>query len=208
MEHVLELKYPSSWWHDQWREGLVTGNGFTGANLYGGAKREILQIGRHDFWMDGEAGELPDVHDAFERLRRKMDEGNYREASWEIVNELKKKGYGSSLEKHVPMARMIVEQVPVKGFRNFSRKLFMDRGVASQQWMDGGLLMGREVFVSRVKDEVVYRLTARREEVDEGFASAGDSGDSDLYLDSVHYTAELNSYVNEGEEPTSFMQAP
>lgn len=221
MEHVLEMKYPSSWWHDQWREGLVTGNGFTGANLYGGAKREILQIGRHDFWMDGEAGELPDVHDAFERLRRKMDEGNYREASWEIVNELKKKGYDSSLEKHVPMARMIVEQVPVKGFRNFSRKLFMERGVASQEWMDGGILMGREVFVSRVKDEIVYRLTARKGAADEGFDYAADSGDSglefentglelensDLYLDSVHYTAQLNAYVNEGEEPTSSMQA-
>ena len=92
MEHVLEMQYPSSWWHDLWREGLATGNGITGANLYGGAKREILQLGRHDLWYNGSQDEVPDVHEAFIRQRQMMDEGNFREASWEIVNALNEAG--------------------------------------------------------------------------------------------------------------------
>ena len=71
-----------------WREGLVTGNGMTGVNLYGGAKREILQLGRHDLWYDGLEEEVPDVHESLASQRKKMEEGSFREASWEIVNAL------------------------------------------------------------------------------------------------------------------------
>ena len=196
MKHVLEMKYPSSWWHDMWREGLVTGNGFTGASLYGGAKREILQIGRHDFWIGGEDSGLPDVHEAFGRMRRKMEEGSFREASWEIVNELKARGYSSELEAHVPLARMVVEQTPVKGFRKFIRRLDMENAVAGQQWMDGDFLMRREVFVSREQDTVIYRLTADDSRAVPGGPVSGD----------ISYSLELNAYRNDGETPTQDMQ--
>lgn len=73
MKHVLEMKYPASWWHDLWREGLATGNGIIGANLYGGAKKEILQLVRHDLWYDGLESEVPDVHEAFRKQRKMMD---------------------------------------------------------------------------------------------------------------------------------------
>ena len=72
MKHVLEMKYPASWWHDLWREGLATGNGIIGANLYGGAKKEILQLVRHDLWYDGLESEVPDVHEAFRKQRKMM----------------------------------------------------------------------------------------------------------------------------------------
>lgn len=192
MKHILKMQYPSSWWHDLWREGLVTGNGFTGANLYGGAKREILQLGRHDFWYNGLEGELPDVHEALARQRKKMDEGNFREASWEIVNELKGKGYDSRLESHVPVAHLIAEQTPIKGFRSFQRHLDMERAVASQQWLDGGIQMRREVFVSRAVDMVVYRLCAEKADADRNF---------------LDYTLELSAYHNVGERPAEAIQA-
>ncbi|WP_180272744.1 glycosyl hydrolase family 95 catalytic domain-containing protein [Konateibacter massiliensis] len=185
MKHILEMKYPSSWWHDTWREGLPTGNGFTGANLYGGAKCEILQLNRHDFWCGDAEEELPDVHEAFGRLREKMDAGNFKEASWEIVNALREKGYESRLEAHAPLARMVVEQVPIEGFSTFSRSLDMEHAVASQQWQDGAAFLKREVFVSREEDEVVYRLTAEPGRVPE---------------DKISYTLELGAYQNQGEE--------
>lgn len=191
MKHILKMKYPSSWWHDLWREGLVTGNGFTGASLYGGAKREILQLSRHDFWIGGEQCEVPDVHEAFHRMRRKMDQGNFREASWEIVKELKARGYASELEEHVPMARMVVEQVPLNGFRDFSRSLDLEKAVASQQWTDARTKMRREVFVSRAVDMVVYRL------------SAMPSKEPDS---SLCYTLGLEAYRNEGQTPSAIFQ--
>lgn len=175
-----------------WREGLVTGNGFTGANLYGGAKKEILQLGRHDFWYNGLEGELSNVHEALERLRKKMDEGDFREASWEIVNELKERGYDSRLESHVPVANLTVEQSPIKGFRSFQRQLDMERAVAGQQWMDGGIQMHRQVFVSRAADMAVYRLRAKNAGTDKNLLA---------------YTLELSAYRNTGERPVEAIQA-
>lgn len=192
MEHILEMCYPSSWWHDLWREGLVTGNGFTGASLYGGAKKEILQLGRHDLWYNGAQEEVPDVRDAFISLRRKMDEGRFAEAGWEIVNALKDKGYGSRLEAQLPAADLITEQTPVRGFCGFKRQLDMERAVASQQWTDGGIRMCREVFVSRAEDMVVYRLTA---------ADAGEARDL------LDYRLELKAHCNEGEQPGDAIRA-
>lgn len=192
MKHILEMCYPSSWWHDLWREGLVTGNGFTGANLYGGAKREILQLSRHDFWYDGAEEKVPDVHEALGRLRQKMDEGSYREASWEIVNALLEKGYGSRLESQIPMAAFTVEQDPVKGFRSFRRRLDMERGVASQEWTDGGFSIGREVFVSRAEDMAVYRLTAKAD---------------NRPADQIIYRLRLDAYHNEGEQPVDAIRS-
>lgn len=149
MRDIIKMQYPASWWHDMWREGLPTGNGMTGASLYGGSKREILQFSRHDFWYNGDAGELPDVHDALERQRAKIDAGNFKEASWEIVNALKEKKYESRLEAQIPLARMIVTQDTEKGFQKFERGLDLKQGLAFQKWMDGEKPMKREVFVSR-----------------------------------------------------------
>lgn len=187
MRHVLEMLYPSSWWHDLWREGLVTGNGKTGANLYGGAKREILQLGRHDLWYNGVEEELPDVHEAFTRQRRKMDEGNFREASWEIVNALKEANYSSRLESHLPVASLTVEQNPMKGFRFFKRQLDMERAVAMQQWEDAHMTMRREVFVSRAEDMVVYRISA------ENVGEERELLEYQLKLDAYHNTGEAEN---------------
>ena len=142
MKHKLVLQYPSSWWHDMWRKGLPVGNGFTGASLYGGSKREVLQLGRHDFWYDGDAGELPDVRD---------------------VNQLNQNGYKASLEAHIPLARMLITQKTEKGFKHFERGLDLEKALTYQQWSDNGIQMRREVFVSRAEDIVVYHLTADTE---------------------------------------------
>lgn len=187
MKHVLEMCYPSSWWHDLWREGLAIGNGLTGANLYGGAGREILQLGRHDMWCDGLEDEVPYVKDAFLRQRKKIDSGLFDEANWEIVNALRDAGYSSRLEIQLPVANLIVEQTPIKGFCSFRRRLDMERAVASQQWLDGHVRMHREVFVSRAADVVVYRLRAE---------------DAKPGRDLLEYKLELNVYRNEGQQPT------
>lgn len=196
MRHRLEMQYPSSWWHDMWREGLAVGNGVTGANLYGGAKREILQLCRHDLWYNGSEEEVPDVHEAFLSQREKMDAGRFYEASWEIVNALKEKGYTSRLEAHLPAAMLTVEQAPIRGFRGFRRWLDMERALACQQWRDGPAVMYREVFVSRKEDVAVYRLRAERE---------GKSEED--FSELLDYVLELKAYCNEGETTKDAMKA-
>lgn len=74
---------------------------------------------------------MPDVHEALARQRKKMDEGSFREAGWENVNELKKMEYDSRLESHIPVANLTAEQKPVEGFSSFRRCLDMERALAS-----------------------------------------------------------------------------
>lgn len=213
MKHLLEMKYPSSWWHDLWREGLATGNGITGANLYGGAKKEILQLVRHDLWYDGLEGEVPDVHEAFLKQRRMMEEGKFSEASWEIVNALREKGYASRLESQFPAACLTVEQTPIRGFHSFKRQLDLERALASQQWVDGGVVMRREAFVSRAADMAVYRISAEniKTATANGKALTENNGPSaentEIPAEALQYQLALDAYRNEGEEPNDAIQA-
>jgi len=186
MKHILSMRTPSSWWRDLWREGLPVGNGFTGANLYGGAKKEILQLNRHDLWYDGKDTPVPDVHEKLAVMREKMDAGAFREASWEIVNALREAGYASALEAHIPAARMIVEQDAIGGFEEFSRTLDLERALAQQKWVDGGIEMRRQAFVSRQEDLVLYRLLSDAQGAD---------------LEKVVYKISLEAYKNDGEKP-------
>ena len=103
-KNTLFMRYPSTWWHDLWREGLVCGNGLIGANVYGGVKEETTMLTHHDLWHNGCEDQLPDVSDSFYRLRQKMDQGDFQEASWEIVNSLNSKHYKTTLESPLPLA--------------------------------------------------------------------------------------------------------
>ena len=49
-KNTIFMTYPSTWWHDLWREGLVAGNGCIGANVYGGVKEETTMIAHGDLW--------------------------------------------------------------------------------------------------------------------------------------------------------------
>ena len=105
----IYMQYPSSWWRETWREALVSGNGHTGVSFYGGTKEQTLMITDGGLWYGGEANKLPDVHHALERMRSKMDQGMFKEASWELVNELKRQGYHSKLESPLPVGDLKIQ---------------------------------------------------------------------------------------------------
>ena len=154
------MRYPSTWWHDLWREGLVSGNGIIGTNVYGGVKEETTMLTHHDLWHNGCEDELPDVSDAFVRLRKKMDEENFREASWEVVNALREKNYQSRLESQLPVADLKLEIAPNKGFENYIRGIYMDRAETVSEWKDGESQRCSQLFVSRKRNLVVKRITS------------------------------------------------
>lgn len=157
---TLFMKYPSSWWHDLWREGLVTGNGCVGANVYGGVKEETTMLTHHDLWHNGKEDELPDVSDAFKRLRRKMDEEQFKEASWEVVNALREENYQTKLQSQLPVADFRIKIEPNKGFTDYIRGIHMDTGEVGCEWRDGAARRSSMLFVSRKRDIIVKRITS------------------------------------------------
>lgn len=159
---TLTMRYPASWWRDTWREALVCGNGHMGTSFYGGTKVQTIMVTDGDLWYGGVEDALPDVHEAVGRMREKMDRGEYKDASWEIVRELREKGYRTKLESCLPLGDVKVEIVPKKTFRDYMRVLQMDTGEASCQWTDDGVGYRCDGFVSRTDDVAVYRIRAEK----------------------------------------------
>lgn len=157
---TLLLRNPASWWRNLWREALVSGNGVLGASFYGGSKYQTVMITHTDLWHAGENQEVPDVHEALQRLRDKMDAGEYHEASWEIVNALTERGYQSKLESPLPVGDLKVTIAPKGTFSHYQRALFMDSGEACAQWMSVDKLYETGGFVSRAEDMVLYRVSS------------------------------------------------
>ncbi|MBQ9765548.1 MAG: glycoside hydrolase N-terminal domain-containing protein [Lachnospiraceae bacterium] len=166
---TLFMTYPSTWWHDLWREGLVTGNGIVGANVYGGVKEETVMITHSSLWHNGVNDKLPDVSDAFRRQRKMMDEENFKEASWEVVNELNKKGYKSTLESPFALADLSIKLQPIKGFADYVRYVHMDSGEVGCEWKDGDSLRTSTLFVSRTDDLIIKRITSSDKDLDVTF---------------------------------------
>ncbi len=159
---TLYMQHPASWWRDTWREALVSGNGHTGVSFYGGTKEQTLMITDGDLWYGGMAEKLPDVHEALKRMRDKMDKGAYQEASWEIVNELKRCGYQAELESPLPMADLKIQITPQSTFHHYLRVLQMDTGEVSCQWQEQEVWYRCDSFVSRADDIVLYRIRASK----------------------------------------------
>lgn len=163
---TLFMRYPSTWWHDLWREGLPAGNGIIGANVYGGVKEETTMISHHDLWHGGKKDEVPDVTDAFQRQRELMDRGEFQSASWEVVNELKKKGYGSDLESTLPLVDFMMQVKPKEGFSDYVRGIHMDSGEIGCEWSDGDSKRSSYLFVSRTENAVIKEISSSKEDLD------------------------------------------
>ena len=159
---TIFMRYPSTWWRDLWREGLVSGNGLVGANVYGGVKDETVMLTHHCLWHHGSAKPLPDVSEAFRRQREMMDREAFREASWEVVNALREAGYEAQLESPFPAADLNVQLSPVAPFEDYLRGVHMDSGETFAAWREGDSVRESTLFVSRAHSIVVKRVKSSR----------------------------------------------
>lgn len=155
---TLFMRYPSTWWHDLWREGLPAGNGIIGVNVYGGVKEEVTMIQHHDLWHGGSNNDIPDVSDAFKHQRELIDKGDFLQASWEIVNELKNQGYDSKLESQLPIADLLMQIQPNHGYEDYIRGIHMDTGEIGAEWRDGASERSSYLFVSRTDNMIVKKI--------------------------------------------------
>ncbi len=165
-KNTLKLSYPASFWRNIWREALVSGDGTLGASFLGGSKYQTVIINHAKLWGGGSNAILPDVSQALGRMRARMDQGEYKEASWEIVNELKNKEYQAHMETPFPLGALKAVIAPKGTFRHYQRLLFMDKGVAAAEWLDNGSIRRTEGFVSRKEHMVLYRICAEQSDLD------------------------------------------
>ena len=158
--NILTMKYPTSWHGALWREGLMSGNGKIGINMYGGVKRETMIINHAELWSGKEVQELPDVHDCLAKTRKAMDEERFHDASWTLTNTLKEHGYDNERGYPLPLAELNMTFFDLPGFSDYLRAVNMETGEISTQFNENGIWVKKDSFVSRKNDMIVMRIRA------------------------------------------------
>lgn len=158
--NVLTMKYPSSWHGALWREGLPSGNGKIGVNVYGGVKRETVLINHGGLWSGKPAAALPDVHECLEKTRQLMDKKCFKEANWVLANALKEAGYDNERGYPLPLAELNMTLMGLPGFSDYLRAVNMETGEVSSQFCEDGVWVRKDLFVSRKDDMIIMSVKA------------------------------------------------
>lgn len=158
--NVLTMKYPASWHGALCREGLVSGNGKIGANIYGGSKKETVIINHAELWSGKAIKPLPDVSRCLAKTRQAMDEERFHEAGWILADTLKENGYDNERGYPLPLAGLNMTYTGLPGFSDYLRAVNMETGEVSSQFKEDGAWVKKDLFVSRKDDMIILSVKA------------------------------------------------
>ncbi|MBQ3461653.1 MAG: glycoside hydrolase N-terminal domain-containing protein, partial [Clostridia bacterium] len=153
--NTLTMKYPASWHGSLCREGLLSGNGKIGANIYGGVKNETVIINHAELWSGKPVQPLPDVSGSLAKTRQAMDAERFDEAHWILANSLKEKGYNNERGYPLPLAALNMTYTNLPGFSDYLRAVNMEAGEVSSQLKENGAWVRKDLFVSRRDDIII-----------------------------------------------------
>jgi len=157
---IIKLNYPASFWGAMWRDALPSGNGETGASVYGGIHEETILITHTDLWWKGKTPELPDISSKLSEVRELLLENKNFLADKLYSDELKNRKYSPVLSTPLPLGDIKVIMPLKHAFKNYSRDLNMDTGEVNVSWTDGHANYKRSLFVSRSENIIVYKISS------------------------------------------------
>lgn len=193
------MKYPSSWHKSLWREGLVSGNGKIGANVYGGTKRESVLINHGALWTSTECNPLPDVSGSLTETRQAMDNGDFNTANWILTNALTANGYNNERDYPLPLAEFNMSFTGFTGFSDYLRAVNMETGEVSSQFREKDVWVKKDLFVSRKDDMIILRIQADKPILNTVFSldvpKASDSSDKTYQYAKEHCRIETDSNI-------------
>ena len=197
--NVITMKYPSSWHKALWREGLVSGNGKIGANVYGGTKRESVLINHSSLWTGTECNPLPDVSGSLTKTRQSMDNGDFNTANWILTNALKENGYNNERGYPLPLAELNMSFTGFTGFSDYLRAVNMETGEVSSQFREKDVWVKKDLFVSRKDDMIILRIQADKPILNAVFSldvpEASDSSDKTYQYVKEHCRIETDGNI-------------
>ncbi len=160
----MELHYTKP--ADYWDQALPVGNGRLGAMVFGGVRRERIQLNEEGLWSGGPQDRInPDCAGALAKIRALFLQGQVEEAQRLAVSDLSGTPYTQRMYQTLGDLWLDFFEkdgqdpdAPACGYR---RGLDLERAVAWTRYERGGTLFERQVFASRPADCLVLRLTAR-----------------------------------------------
>ncbi len=182
---IYQIK-PASVFRDRWRDSTPLGNGHTGVALYGGTAAETLVLHRADMWHAGDETKVPDVTDAFYKMRRLEREGKAAEACNVMYDALNQAGYETNAYLMRVLGCVKFRFACDGVYRHYRRILHMDTGESEIRYCLGNREFERRCFVSRKRDMVVLQISSQEPSdflLSQGFFSSYEGGTENYLRD-------------------------
>jgi alpha-L-fucosidase 2 len=153
---VLWYRQPGTQWH----EGLLIGNGYMGANVFGGVEHERIALNESTFWS-GRPHDYndPGAYEYFGKIKEVVFAGKFKEAE-KMANEY---FYGKpkAQQAYQPLGDLLLQfKVTGDSIRDYYRELDMETGVVKISYIDDDVKMTREIFMSYPDHVMVMRVSA------------------------------------------------
>jgi alpha-L-fucosidase 2 len=144
-----------------WDEALPIGNGRLAAMVFGGIKRERIQLNEESLWS-GKTIENTNQEAAQEikDIRNLIFQGKYDEA--QTLAEQKLTGNLENLSSYQPLGDLFIEMTDLTDesqVTDYYRDLHIDSALATVHYRVGGKLYTREIFASYPDNVIVLKLT-------------------------------------------------
>ena len=147
--HDLFQTQPASGLGERWRDATPLGNGITGVSLYGGCRVETYILNRHDLWLRGQDGEIPDVSHCIGKMRELIADGRYEDACSLMYDALQEAGYRTQNACMRTLAQVTLTFDCSGVYNSYRRTLHMDSGEAEISYRLDQSAYCRRTFVSR-----------------------------------------------------------
>lgn len=157
-KYILKFENPASVFGALWRDALPTGNGKTGAAVYGGVCEDTILINSATLWWQGKISVLPDVSDKCKEVRKMLEEGKFPASADVMSNALIAKNYRPLTSFPLPLCDLKVKTNIERPVKEYARAVNMENGEVSVVYKDGATKYDRSCFVSRANDCVVYEI--------------------------------------------------
>lgn len=146
----------------RWEHGMVSGNGVTGALVYGLPLADTIIMSSWDLYMPLNEPLPPvDMGAHLDTIREMMFGGLYGEASEYVVQLSREEGYGNKrwTDPFVPGFDLIIDHPANGSPEKYERSVNFMTGEISTSWDDEGGSWLRKVFVSRADSVIVVSIT-------------------------------------------------
>jgi hypothetical protein len=141
----------------RWTEAAVIGNGRLGGMVWGGVKKEHIDLNEDTLWS-GEPYDNINTNGlkSLPEIRRLLIAGKNKEAQQLVERDMN----GKFNQNYQPLGDLTIE-FPVSGEAgNYRRELDLEQALARVQFVDQGIHYTREVFASSPAQAIVVRLTS------------------------------------------------
>jgi alpha-L-fucosidase 2 len=145
----------------RWQDALAAGNGSIGALVYGHICQERIVLNHEALWLQSEKQPVPEISTCLPELRTLLAAGRFGEAGSFLTDRLKEEGYEHGVDPYHPACDLTLKTTPDGPFTDYERSVNFETGEVAVSWREEGIERRRQLFVSRVDDVVVLRMTRK-----------------------------------------------